>query len=151
MNEQINKEIEIFLTKKIKSKDVINLFYEIGKILKQNKANYYKIIMLDSYLRKRYGLVISLSKKNLTKIQKFYDLCKDIDIKTLNKVDWNTYILILNKDNYKELIDMYINEKLNKRELEYYIKTGKRLKISMNYNDPATDEFIKLQENLIKN
>ena len=46
---------------------------------------------------------------------------------------------------------MYINEKLNKRELEYYIKTGKRLKISMNYNDPATDEFIKLQENLIKN
>ena len=74
MNEQINKEIEIFLTKKIKSKDVINLFYEIGKILNQNKANYYKIIMLDSYLRKRYGLVISLSKKNLIKIQKFYDL-----------------------------------------------------------------------------
>lgn len=151
MNEQINKEIEMFLNQKISSKDVINLFYKIGEILANNKANYYHILVLDSYLRKKYGLVISLSKKNLIRIQKFYKLCKDININTLNKVDWNSYLIIINKENYKELIDIYIKEKLNKRELEYYIKTGKKLHITMRYTDPATSEFLKLQENLIKN
>ena len=121
MNEQINKEIELFLSKKIKTKDVINLFYKIGEILTINKANYYQLLVLDSYLRKKYGLVISLSKKNLIKIQKFYKISREISI-----------------------------NKLNKRELEYYIKTGKKLHITMRYNDPATDEFLKLQENLIK-
>lgn len=150
MNEQINNEIRLFLNNHIKSKDVINLFYKIGEILNNNKANYYRIILLDSYLRKKYGLIISLSKKNLIKIKKFYNICKDIDLEKLNKVDWNSYLLILNKENYKELIDMYINEKLNKRELEYYIRTGKKLHITMNYMDPATEEFIKLQESIIK-
>ena len=50
MNEQINNEIELFLSKKIKQKDVINLFYKIGEILTENKANYYQLILLDSYL-----------------------------------------------------------------------------------------------------
>ena len=151
MNEQINKEIEMFLKQKISSKEVINLFYKIGEILTNNKANYYHLLVLDSYLRKKYGLVISLSKKNLIRIQKFYKLCKDININILNKVDWNSYLIIINKENYKELIDIYIKEKLNKRELEYYIKTGKKLHITMRYTDPATSEFLKLQENLIKN
>ena len=39
---------------------------------------------------------------------------------------------------------------MNKRELEYYIKTNKKMKISMKYKDPATDEFLKLQESIIK-
>lgn len=151
MNEQINIEIEKFLNSKIKSKDVINLFYKIGAILTENKASYYQLIILDSYLRKKYGLVISLSKKNLIKIEKFYKMCNHIDINKLNKVDWNSYLIIINKKNYEELIDMYIKEKLNKRELEYYMKTGKKLHITMNYDDPATIEFLKLQESLIKN
>ena len=128
----------------------INLFYKIGEILTENKANYYQLILLDSYLRKKYGLVISLSKKNLIKIQKFYKISKNININKLNKIDWNSYLIILNKENYEELIDMCIEEKLNKRELEYYIKTGKKIHITMRYNDPATDEFLKLQESLIK-
>lgn len=150
MNEQINNEIELFLSKKIKQEDVINLFYKIGEILTKNKANYYQLILLDSYLRKKYGLVISLSKKNLIKIQKFYKISKNININKLNKIDWNSYLIILNKENYEELIDMCNEEKLNKRELEYYIKTGKKIHITMRYNDPATDEFLKLQESLIK-
>lgn len=150
MNEQISKEIELFLSKKIKSKEVINLFYKIGEILTLNNANYYQLILLDSYLRKKYGLVISLSKKNLLKIQKFYKISNNIDINKLNKIDWNSYLIILNKENYIDLINMCIKEKLNKRELEYYIKTGKKIHITMHYNDPATDEFLKLQENLIK-
>ena len=150
MNEQINKEIELFLNKKIKTKDVINLFYKIGEILTTNKASYYQLLVLDSYLRKNYGLIISLSKKNLLKIQKFYKISKDIGLDKLNKIDWNSYLIILNKENYSDLIDMCIKEKMNKRELEYYIKTGKKIHITMHYNDPATDEFLKLQESLIK-
>lgn len=150
MNDVIINEINIFLANKINTEKVIELFYKIGKIFNENKYNYYKISILDIEIRKKYGLIISLSKKNLIKINKFYELCKDIPLNILSQVDWNSYLILINKKNYEELIYMYIKNKMNKRELEYYLKTNKKIKITMKYKDPATDEFIKLQQNLIK-
>lgn len=150
MNEKINQRIKLFLNDEITSSKVIELFYDIGKLLNDDKFNYYRISALDNFLRKEYGLIICFSKKNLIKILKFYQLCSNISKEKLPKIDWNSYLFIINKKNYTELIDICINHNMNKRELEYYIKTNKFLKITMNYNDPATDELLKLQENINK-
>lgn len=150
MNDLVLKKIKNFLEEKINTKKVIELFYDIGKILDENHFSYYQIAILDMEIRKQYGLIISLSKKNLIKIVKFYQLSKNIPIETLNKVDWNSYLILINKKNYEELISLYIKNKMNKRELEYYLKTNKKMKITMKYKDPATDEFIKLKQNIIK-
>lgn len=149
MNDLIMSQINQFLSAKINTPKVIELFYNIGKTLEENHYNYYQISVLDIEIRKKYGLIISLSKKNLIKIIKFYQISKHIPLKTLKQVDWNSYLILINKKNYEELINLYIKHKMNKRELEYYLKTGKHIKISMKYKDPATDELIKLQQNII--
>ena len=122
MNDVIIKQIEQLLEKKITTGKVIELFYNIGKILDENHYNYYQLAKLDILIRQKYGLMISLSRKNLMKIIKFYQISKEIPLKKLQKIDWNSYLLLINKSNYEELIDIFIENKMNKRELEYYIK-----------------------------
>ena len=150
MNDVIIKQIEQLLEKKITTGKVIELFYNIGKILDENHYNYYQLAKLDILIRQKYGLMISLSRKNLMKIIKFYQISKEIPLKKLQKIDWNSYLLLINKSNYEELIDIFIKNKMNKRELEYYIKTGKMMDIYMKYKDPATNEFLKVQQSIIK-
>ncbi|MCI5552297.1 MAG: hypothetical protein MR388_00465 [Tenericutes bacterium] len=150
MNDVIIKQIEQLLEKKITTGKVIELFYNIGKILDENHYNYYQLAKLDILIRQKYGLMISLSRKNLMKIIKFYQISKEIPLKKLQKIDWNSYLLLINKSNYEELIDIFIENKMNKRELEYYIKTGKMMNICMKYKDPATNEFLKVQQSIIK-
>lgn len=150
MNDVIIKQIEQLLGKKITTGKVIELFYNIGKILDENHYNYYQLAKLDILIRQKYGLMISLSRKNLMKIIKFYQISKEIPLKKLQKIDWNSYLLLINKSNYEELIDIFIENKMNKRELEYYIKTGKMMNICMKYKDPATNEFLKVQQSIIK-
>ena len=150
MNDVIIKQIEQLLEKKITTGKVIELFYNIGKILDENHYNYYQLAKLDILIRQKYGLMISLSRKNLMKIIKFYQISKEIPLKKLQKIDWNSYLLLINKYNYEELIDIFIENKMNKRELEYYIKTGKMMNICMKYKDPATNEFLKVQQSIIK-
>ncbi len=150
MNDVIIKQIEQLLEKKITTGKVIELFYNIGKILDENHYNYYQLAKLDILIRQKYGLMISLSRKNLMKIIKFYQISKEIPLKKLQKIDWNSYLLLINKSNYEELIDIFIENKMNKRELEYYIKTGKMMDICMKYKDPATNEFLKVQQSIIK-
>lgn len=150
MNDVIVKQIEQLLEKKITTGKVIELFYNIGKILDENHYNYYQLAKLDILIRQKYGLMISLSRKNLMKIIKFYQISKEIPLKKLQKIDWNSYLLLINKSNYEELIDIFIENKMNKRELEYYIKTGKMMNICMKYKDPATNEFLKVQQSIIK-
>ena len=150
MNELIINKIEQFLNNKINTEKVIELFYNIGKVMNEKHYNYYQISLLDIEIRKKYGLIISLSKKNLIKIVKFYQTSKDISMDLLKKVDWNSYLILINKKNYLDLINIYIKNKMNKRELEYYLKTNKMMKITMKYKDPATDEFLKLQQSIIK-
>lgn len=150
MNDVIIKQIEQLLEKKITTGKVIELFYNIGKILDENHYNYYQLAKLDILIRQNYGLMISLSRKNLMKIIKFYQISKEIPLKKLQKIDWNSYLLLINKSNYEELIDIFIENKMNKRELEYYIKTGKMMNICMKYKDPATNEFLKVQQSIIK-
>ncbi len=150
MNDVIIKQIEQLLEKKITTGKVIELFYNIGKILDENHYNYYQLAKLDVLIRQKYGLMISLSRKNLMKIIKFYQISKEIPLKKLQKIDWNSYLLLINKSNYEELIDIFIENKMNKRELEYYIKTGKMMNICMKYKDPATNEFLKVQQSIIK-
>lgn len=150
MNDVIIKQIDQLLEKKISTGKVIELFYNIGKILDENHYNYYQLAKLDILIRQKYGLMISLSRKNLMKIIKFYQISKEIPLKKLQKIDWNSYLLLINKSNYEELIDIFIENKMNKRELEYYIKTGKMMNICMKYKDPATNEFLKVQQSIIK-
>ena len=150
MNDVIIKQIEQLLEKKITTGKVIELYYNIGKILDENHYNYYQLAKLDILIRQKYGLMISLSRKNLMKIIKFYQISKEIPLKKLQKIDWNSYLLLINKSNYEELIDIFIENKMNKRELEYYIKTGKMMNICMKYKDPATNEFLKVQQSIIK-
>lgn len=150
MNEKIDYEIKLLLSKKINESEVIKLFYNIGKILNHNKITYYELSILDGFFRNKYGLIISLSKKNLVRILKFYQKCKNINIDILKKIDWNSYLILINKKNYEQLINIYIDNNMNKRELEHYIKTGKIINIAMKYRDPATEEFIKLQIRLNK-
>lgn len=150
MNDVIIKQIEQLLEKKITTGKVIELFYNIGKILDENHYNYYQLAKLDILIRQKYGLMISLSRKNLMKIIKFYQISKEIPLKKLQKIDWNSYLFLINKSNYEELIDIFIENKMNKRELEYYIKTGKMMNICMKYKDPATNEFLKVQQSIIK-
>lgn len=150
MNNEIMKKIDQFLSKKIDMGKVIELFYEIGKVLNDHHFSYYQISLLDMEIRKKYGLIISLSKKNLIKVVKFYQISQNIPIEVLKKIDWNSYLILINKKNYEELIKIYIQNKMNKRELEYYLKTNKQIKITMKYKDPATDEFLKLQQSIIK-
>ena len=150
MNEEVRSEIEKLLKQEITEAKVVQLFYYIGKILQQNTVTYYELSILDSYLRDQYGMLISLSKKNLIRMMKFYQMSYTIPLSKLSKIDWNCYILLINKKDYTTLIQVCSQHHLNKRELENYLKTGRISKIAMHYKDPATEEFLKLQINLNK-
>lgn len=58
MNDLVLKKIKNFLEGKINTKKVIELFYDIGKILDENHFSYYQIAILDMEIRKQYGLII---------------------------------------------------------------------------------------------
>ena len=55
MNDVIIKQIEQLLEKKITTGKVIELFYNIGKILDENHYNYYQLAKLDILIRQKYG------------------------------------------------------------------------------------------------
>lgn len=149
--ENINKHIDILLNNKISNQNIISLYIKIGEILsKIDKITYKNWFEIEDGIRKKYGLMICFSRKNLQKILKFYKYSLTTNLYLLNN-DWNTYLYILRYKNYNQLIKIAVNNKLNKREMEYYIKNKEIKKIKQTYIDPSLEELQKLKDNLVKN
>jgi len=135
--------IDNLLKEDITCDKVVQLFYEIGNILIENEVNYHTLFKVEDLLTNRYGKTISFSRKNLNTMilfSKTYDALNKI-----TKIDWNTHLFVLKRKNKEELLDIIIQNKLNKRELEYYLKYNKVKRIEMNYEDPATSELKRIK------
>lgn len=153
MNEIIKKIDDLFneeLNYEQTSKNLIDIYYMIGKYLSVNKTQfkYKNIYELEELLRNKYGLIIGFTRRNLMNMVTFYETYKDKNINELNKVSWNKHLLILKQNNKEELLNYCIEYNINKKELEKIIKKGFDIKnISNKYleEDNMTLEIISLK------
>lgn len=150
---KINKKINLCLKNSINNNIIINLYLDIGKILSQQDISYQNWFEIEDGIRKEFGLMVCFSRKNLNQMVKLYMYSIDSIEKKyiLTDIDWNTYLYIFRMKKWKEYILVALQNKLNRREMEYYVKTGKIKKINQNYIDPSFEELQELQNKLNKN
>ena len=128
---------------KIIQEDIIVIYYEIGKYITINNINMYSV---EDILRKKYGLLIGFTKRNIKNMIKFYNLYKNYDINILKKISWDNHLIIMKYKNKDELIDYCLNYNIDKNNLKKIIKNGFNKKyINNSYleNDTVTLEIIK--------
>lgn len=143
MEEKLFSLIDNLLKEDITFDKVVQLFYQIGNIFIENNVNYHTLFKIEDLLINKYGKTISFSRKNLNTMILFSKTYNNLD--KIKEVDWNTHLFVLKRKNKEELLDAIIQNKLNKRELEYYIKYNKVKRIEMNYEDPATSELKRIK------
>lgn len=128
---------------KIIQESIIIVYYKIGKYIVDNN---YSIFTMEDNLRKRYGLFIGFTRRNIKNMIKFYNLYKNYDINILKKIPWDNHLIIMKQKNKDELIKYCLNYNIDKNNLKKIIKNGFNKKyISNNYieNDIVTLEIIK--------
>lgn len=146
MEEIIKKIDKLILIKDyfIVKEELIEIYYELGKYLYIKKLNIDKV---ENILRNKYGLLIGFTKRNLKNMYNFYKIYKDYDINKIKKINWDTHLLIMKKDNKDELINLCIKYNITKHNLEKIIKNGFDIKYidkEKLKNDNMTLEFISL-------
>lgn len=146
MEEIIKKIDKLILIKDyfIVKEELIEIYYELGKYLYIKKSNIDKV---ENILRNKYGLLIGFTKRNLKNMYNFYKIYKDYDINKIKKINWDTHLLIMKKDNKDELINLCIKYNITKHNLEKIIKNGFDIKYidkEKLKNDNMTLEFISL-------
>lgn len=142
---QIQELIENTLKNKLTNFELIQLYYQIGKILKETKDK--NLMELEMELKKEYGIIIGFSRRNFINMMHFYEFYKNDNLITLGKIFWKNHLVILNQKN-KDLIPICIDYSLNIEELEHYIKTKEVKKINSNLNsNDSLLELVSLQKN----
>lgn len=101
--------------------NIIIIYYEIGKYIVENN---YNIFNIEDNLRKRYGLIIGFTKRNIKNMIKFYNLYKEENVDKLKKISWDNHLLIMKCDNKKELINYCVMYNIDKYSLKKIIKYG---------------------------
>lgn len=142
---QIQKLIEDTLKNEITNSNLIELYYQIRKILIQTKNK--NLMELEMELKKEYGIIIGFSRRNFINMMKFYEFYKKDNLSLLKTIPWKNHLVILRQKD-KNLLNICIDYSLNIEELEHYIKTKevKRINSNLDSNDSLL-EFISLQKN----
>lgn len=125
----------------IDNKKQINMYYEIGRYIKENNIDIKKLAL---YIRENLGLTIAFTDRNLNNMIKFSNYNKSL-LNKLEQITWKNILVIMKHD--ESLIDLCIKYKPTKQELEDYINIHKKLKnndiIEM---DDTLEELINLRK-----
>lgn len=150
--EEIIKKIDNILEKNYDyfylKEEIVNIYYILGKYLNENKKSYNLIYEAEDTLRKKYGLLIGFTRRNLNNMVKFYKIYQNYDINILKKISWDLHLIIMKQTNKKELINYCLKYNLDKENLNKIIKNGFDIKYTLNQmkeNDVVTLEIIKLK------
>ncbi len=125
MEEILNKINKILEDKKdylYVKEEIIVVYFMIGKYL--DKKNYNAVYQVEDILRKKYGLLIGFSRRNLNNIIKFYSIYKNYDINIIKKISWNLHLIIMKQKNKDELLEYCLKYNLTKNDLNKIIKKG---------------------------
>ena len=99
--DEINKVIIKYLNNEITMINILDMFYDIGELIKRNNID---LIELELYLKSRYGIIISFTKRNFKNMILLYNNYEKTELDKLKDYDWNQTIQILKKqkvNNYK--------------------------------------------------
>lgn len=133
------------LKNEVNNKSLIKLYFEIGRILQNNKDIY----SLSLHLKSIYGVVIGFTPRNLKNMILFYSSYKDVDFKLLENVAWKNHLEILKVHDKLKLLNICNEYNLDKDQLLKYIKN--EYVLSYNHyknNDEMLIELKKLKNSL---
>ena len=119
---KINKILEDKKDYLYVKEEIIVVYFMIGKYL--DKKNYNAVYQVEDILRKKYGLLIGFSRRNLNNIIKFYSIYKNYDINIIKKISWNLHLIIMKQKNKDELLEYCLKYNLTKNDLNKIIKKG---------------------------
>ena len=74
--------------------NLLNMFYDIGELIKKNNID---LVELELYLKSKYGIIISFTKRNFKNMILLYNKYEKNELETLKEYDWNQIIQILKK------------------------------------------------------
>lgn len=148
--EEIIKKIDNIIDNKYDYKyikeEIVLIYYLLGKYLYDNKKSYHLVYEVEDILRKKYGLLIGFTRRNLNNMVKFYDLYQNNNINKLKKISWDLHLIIMKQNNKEELINYCLKYNIDKKILNKIIKNGFNEKYILNTNiedDIVTLEIIK--------
>ena len=128
---------------KIIQEKIVILYFNLGKYIYNNKCNIYQI---EDILRKKYGLLIGFTRRNLMNMSKFYSIYKNYDINILKLISWDNHLIIMKQQNKDELLNYCLKYSIDKNNLRKIIKNGFDIKYTKNTilnDDIVTLEIIK--------
>lgn len=106
--ELIDNEIN---NKKFKNENLIILYWNIGKLIFENKFNSKDYINLEIFLQSRYGIVIGFSRRNLHNMTKFYGKYNNKNyLEKIININWKTHLLLLKQKDCYNNLDKINNE-----------------------------------------
>lgn len=82
-----------YLKKELTMLDLLNMYYEIGKYIDEQKID---ILDLEIYLKSLFGIVISFTRRNLKNMVKLYKKYDKSELTKLQQYKWIQIIEILN-------------------------------------------------------
>ena len=139
--DEIKKLINKYLNEQLTNSKEIELFYQIGNIIKNNKIN---IKELELFLKNEYGVIIAFTERNLKNMVEFSNY-QNID--EFKKITWKNILIIMKHGS--QYIKTCLKYKPNKYELLDYIRNGKKLNINDTIEiDDMLEELLKLKEDL---
>lgn len=123
--------------------EIVLIYYLLGEYLLKNKKSYNLIYEVEDILRKKYGLLIGFTRRNLNNMVKFYNLYQDKNIDKLKKISWDLHLIIMKQSNKEELIDYCLKYNVSKNSLNKIIKNGFNKKYIL--NDIIEDDVVTLE------
>ena len=138
----IEKQIDAVLNKKITNESLIRMYYEIGNTIKNYTSKELKELELK--LKYKYGVVIAFTDRNFIHMIHFSNYSNKL-LPEFEKITWKN-ILVIMKEKDDSLIDICLEYNPTKQELINYIKKESSLKKNMELEmDDTLDELIRLQ------
>lgn len=143
--DSIEMKIEAVLKKQLDNESLIEMYYEIGNLIRTYNSKQLKILVQS--LKQKYGVVIAFTERNFVNMIHF-SLYKIELLPALKKITWKNHLVIL-KQNDESLIDLCLEYKPTKYELVQYIKNKKPLKKHQEIElDDTLEELLQLQKEL---
>lgn len=138
--EHIQYLIETYLDN-IDNQKQITMYYNIGLYIRTHKLNTKE---LELFLKDKYGIVIAFTERNLNNMVKFSNYNKTKLSKLVN-ITWKNILVIMKYSD--DLIDICLEYKPTKYQLENYIKNNKQLqKNDIIELDDTLDELKKIRK-----
>ena len=141
-----NKVIELIDSeinnKNFKNENLILLYWNIGKLIFENRFNSKDYINLEIFLQSRYGIVIGFSRRNLHNMAKFYEKYNHKNyLKKIININWKTHLILLKQkdcyDNHDKINDEILISSNKKENFEDN-------KCSYYMPDEMFNEFLRL-------